>query len=193
MPRSLEAQLAELRSRSLFRRLREIDSPQQPVISTGGKPIVNFSSNDYLGLANAGFLRDAAKQGLDEFGVGSGSSRLICGTQGPHAQLERKLAEFKRTEAALSFSTGYATALGTIGALCSRSDVVILDKLAHASLIDGARLCGATLRIFPHNHMGKLESHLRWAKRNLPDARVLVVTESVFSMDGDRSPLAEIV
>ncbi len=193
MPRSIEAQLADLRTRSLLRRLRGIDSPQQPLIGTEGKTVVNFSSNDYLGLANEPFLREAAKRAIDEFGVGAGASRLVCGNMEPHMRLERTLAVFKQTEAALSFSSGYAAAVGTIGALCSREDVVILDKLAHASLIDGARLSGALLRIFPHNHIGKLESHLRWAQENVPDARVLVVTESVFSMDGDRAPLLEIV
>lgn len=193
MARTIEAQLAEIRARSLWRRLREIQSPQQPVIETGGRTLVNFSSNDYLGLANEPFLREAARRAIDEFGVGAGASRLVCGTLSPHLRLEQKLAEFKRAEAALSFSSGYAAAVGTIGALCSREDVIILDKLAHASLIDGAKLSGATLRVFPHNHLGRLESHLRWAEKNAPDARVLVVTESVFSMDGDRAPLAEII
>ena len=104
-----------------------------------------------------------------------------------------KLAAFKRTEAALSFSSGYAAALGTLAALAGPEDVIILDKLAHASLIDGARLSRATVRVFPHHHLGKLESHLRWARETAPQARVIVVTESVFSMDGDQAPLAEIV
>ena len=95
--------------------------------------------------------------------------------------------------AALCFSSGYAAAVGTIPALVAKNDVVILDKLSHASLIDGAKLSGATLRVFPHNHLGKLESHLDWARREHPDSRVLIVTESVFSMDGDRVPLRELV
>jgi 8-amino-7-oxononanoate synthase len=193
MLRSIEAQLADLKSRSLLRRLRTIDSPQQPVIRSGNRDLVNFSSNDYLGLATEPSLREAAKQAVDEFGVGAGASRLICGTLPPHARLEQKLAEFKRTRAALAFSSGYAAALGTIGALAGRNDVIILDKLSHASLIDGARLSGATVRVFPHNHVGKLESHVKWAREQQPDARILIVTESVFSMDGDCAPLAEIV
>lgn len=193
MPRSVEAQLADLKSRSLLRRLRTIDSPQQPVIQSGGRELINFSSNDYLGLAVDPLLREVAKNAIDEFGIGSGASRLICGTLPPHARLEHKLAEFKRTRAALAFSSGYATAVGTIGALVGKNDVVIVDKLSHASLIDGARLSGATIRVFPHNHMGKLESHAKWAREHQPDARILVVTESVFSMDGDRAPLADIV
>jgi 8-amino-7-oxononanoate synthase len=193
MPRSIEAQLAEIRSRSLLRRLREVTSANGTLIELNHKTAVNFSSNDYLGLAGEPCLREAAKRAIDEWGVGAGASRLVCGTLAPHAELERTLAEWKRTDAALTFSSGYAAAVGTLGALLGRDDVVIIDKLAHASLVDGARLSGARLRVFPHNHLGKLESHLRWARDTVPDARVLVVTESVFSMDGDRAPLADVV
>ncbi len=193
MPPTIAAELAELRARSLLRTLREMDSPQQPTVELAGKKLINFSSNDYLGLATEPALRDAAKAAIDQYGVGSGASRLVCGTLSPHVRLEEKLAEFKRTEAALVFSSGYAAALGTLGALCRKDDVIILDKLAHACLIDGARLSGAHLRVFPHNHMGKLESHLQWAGENFPEARVVVVTESVFSMDGDWASLCEIV
>jgi len=108
-------------------------------------------------------------------------------------RLERALAEWKGTEAALCFSSGYAAALGTIPALVSKSDVVLLDKLCHASLIDAAKLSGAILRVFPHNNLRKLESHLEWARREHAGKRVLIVTESVFSMDGDRAPLRELV
>ena len=108
-------------------------------------------------------------------------------------RLERALAEWKGTEAALCFSSGYAAALGTIPALVSKSDVVLLDKLCHGSLIDAAKLSGAILRVFPHNNLRKLESHLKWARREHPGRRVLIVTESVFSMDGDRAPLRELV
>jgi 8-amino-7-oxononanoate synthase len=118
---------------------------------------------------------------------------LISGTLSPHYRLEEKITEWKQCEAALTFSSGYAAAVGTLSALLRKEDVVILDKLSHASLIDGARLSGAFVRVFPHNHLGKLESHLQWAKQNYPEARILVVTESVFSMDGDWAPLAEIV
>ncbi len=193
MPPTIASELTELRARSLLRTLREMDSPQQPAVELAGKKLINFSSNDYLGLATEPALRDAAKAAIDQYGVGAGASRLVCGTLSPHVRLEEKLAEFKRTEAALVFSSGYAAALGTLGALCRKDDVIILDKLAHASLIDGARLSGAHLRVFPHNHMGKLESHLQWAGENFPEARVVVVTESVFSMDGDWAALGEIV
>lgn len=193
MPQTIAAELAELRARSLLRSLREMDSPQQPAVELAGKRLINFSSNDYLGLATEPALREAAKAAIDQYGVGAGASRLVCGTLSPHVRLEEKLAEFKRTEAALVFSSGYATALGTLGALCQKDDVIIFDKLAHASLIDGARLSGAHVRVYPHNHMGKLESHLAWARDHFPEARVVVVTESVFSMDGDWALLAEIV
>jgi 8-amino-7-oxononanoate synthase len=193
MAQSIDSELAALRSQSLLRHLREIDSPQQPSMELAGRKIVNFSSNDYLGLATEPALREAAKLAIDQYGVGAGASRLVCGSLSPHMRLEERLAEFKRTEAALMFSSGYAAAVGALGALLCKEDVVILDKLCHASLIDGAKMSGAHIRVFPHNHLGKLESHLQWAGENHPEARVLVVTESVFSMDGDWARLPEIV
>jgi glycine C-acetyltransferase/8-amino-7-oxononanoate synthase len=192
----LADQLQGLRARSLDRHLREIGSAQGPEIEIGGRRLVNFSSNDYLGLANDSRLREAAIAAIGEFGVGAGASRLISGTQSPHLRLESALAKWKRIPKAfgtLCFSSGYAAALGTIPALVSKNDVVLLDKLSHASLIDGAKLSGATLRVFPHNQLGKLESHLEWAKREHAGKRILILTESVFSMDGDRAPLRELV
>lgn len=193
MAQSIDSELAELRAHALLRQLREIDSPQQPSLEFAGKKLLNFSSNDYLGLATETSLRAAAKQAIDQYGVGSGASRLVCGTLSPHMRLEERLAEFKHTEAALTFSSGYAAAVGTLGALLRKDDVVILDKLCHACLIDGARMSGANIRIYPHNHLGKLESHLQWAGEHFPEARVVVATEAVFSMDGDWAKLAEIV
>ena len=186
-------QLQALRAHSLHRTLREIGSAQGSIVELVGKRLINFSSNDYLGLANDPRLRDAATAAIAKFGVGAGASRLISGTQSPHLELESALAKWKGTQAALCFSSGYAAAVGTLPALVGKGDVVLLDKLSHASLIDGAKLSGATLRVFPHNHLGKLESHLEWAKREHPNARVVVVTESVFSMDGDRVPLRELI
>lgn len=186
-------QLEALRAQSLERRLREIHTAQGPEVEIGGRRLVNFSSNDYLGLANDARLRDAAKAAIDNLGIGAGASRLISGTQSPHLCLERALARWKGTEAAICFSSGYAAALGTIPALVTKGDVIVLDKLCHASLIDGARLSGAILRVFPHNNLSKLESHLRWARCEHPGTRVLIITESVFSMDGDRAPLRELV
>jgi hypothetical protein len=186
-------QLEALRAASLDRHLREISSSQAPEIEIEGRRLLNFSSNDYLGLANDSRLRNAAIDAINEFGVGAGASRLISGTQSPHVRLERVLAKWKGTDAALCFSSGYAAALGTIPALVTKNDVVLLDKLCHASLIDGAKLSGASLRIFPHNNLRKLERHLEWARREHAGKGVLIVTESVFSMDGDRAPLRELV
>ena len=186
-------QLKALRARSLNRHLREISSPSGAIVDLEGKRLINFSSNDYLGLANDPQLRAAATKAIAEFGIGAGASRLISGTQSPHLRLETALAKWKETEAALCFSSGYAAALGTIPALVDKNDVIILDKLCHASLIDGAKLSGATLRVFRHNHLGKLNSHLEWAHQKNYAARILIITESVFSMDGDRAPLPEIV
>jgi len=186
-------QLQALRARSLHRKLREIGSAQGSIVDLVGKRLINFSSNDYLGLANDQRLHDAATAAIAEFGVGAGSSRLISGTQSPHLKLENALAKWKETQAALCFSSGYAAAVGTLPALVGKGGVVLLDKLCHASLIDGARLSGAILRVFPHNHLGKLESHLDWAKREHPNSRVVIVTESVFSMNGDRVPLRELI
>ena len=188
-----QKQLEALRARVLDRHLREISGVQGAEIEIGGRRLVNFSSNDYLGLANDPRLRAVAIEAISGFGVGTGASRLISGTQSPHLRLEGVLAEWKGTEAALCFSSGYAAALGTIPALVGRNDVIVLDRLCHSSLIDGARLSGAILRVFPHNHLGKLESHLEWAQRGHLGKRILIVTESVFSMDGDRVPLPELV
>jgi len=193
MPRQFEQELDDLKQQSLLRRLREVQSQPGTLMNYGGRRLINFSSNDYLGLAGEPFLCEAAKEAIDEYGVGATASRLVCGTLSPHLLLEKKIAEFKRAEAALSFSSGYATALGTLGALVGKEDIIILDKLSHASLIDGARLSSASIRVFPHNDVEKLEGHLRWANQEHPDARVVVVTESIFSMDGDRAPLPEIV
>ena len=186
-------ELEALRARSLDRHLREITVAHGPEVEIGGRRLVNFSSNDYLGLADDPRLREAATSAINEFGVGAGASRLITGNLSPHLSLERALAKWKGTEASLCFSSGYAAALGTIPALMGKDDVILLDKLCHASLIDGARLSGAVLRVFPHNHLAKLESHLEWARREHPAKRVLVITESVFSMDGDHAPLRQLV
>ncbi len=190
----LDDQLAGIDSAGLRRRLRVVDGPQGRVVRLGGRELINFSSNDYLGLAADGRLREAALAAVDEYGVGAGASRLISGTIRPHALLEEGLAGFKRTEAALAFSTGFAAASGSVTALAGKDDVLVLDKLCHACLVDAARMSGATLRIFPHNDLGKLESHLAWARARVGGVgRLGVLTESVFSMDGDVAPLREIV
>lgn len=184
-----------MRAANLLRKLRHLDSAQgSEVISAEGRAMINFASNDYLELTTHPALKKVACEATEKWGVGAGSSRLVCGTLAPHRELESTLAEFKNTEAALVFSTGYATAVGTLTAIAEKNDILILDKLCHASLVDGTRLTGATLRIFPHNDLDKLQSHLDWASKNIGNnGRIIVVVESIYSMDGDVSPLAEIV
>lgn len=192
--------LGAIRDEGLYRELRCVDSPQSRQIQVGGQTFLNFSSNDYLGLANEPALKEAAIKAVEKFGVGAGASRLISGSLAPHHELEEILAAFKNAEAALSFSTGYAAAIGTICALLGRNDVVVIDKLVHASIVDAARLCGAKLRVFSHNDPNELEDILKWCRRDESQKtgssgsrRVLIITESVFSMDGDQAPLREIV
>jgi len=177
----------------LHRELRRIDSPQGPRIEIANRSFLNFSSNDYLGFANHPALKAAAAKAIADFGTGAGASRLVCGSLAPFHELEEALATFKGTEAALTFSTGYATAIGTISALLSKDAIVVLDKLVHASIVDAAKLSGAKLRVFGHNDLNDLEDILRWSSNFDPAKNTLVITESVFSMDGDTAPLREIV
>ena len=190
---SYEELIADLKQRSLYRQLRTIDAVNETSVSRAGRSLVNFASNDYLGLTQHPQLKMAAADAAQRFGTGSGASRLITGTLAIHSELEARLAAFKKTPAALSFESGYAAALGTIPALFGQGDVIILDKLAHASLIDGARLSGAELRVYPHNRLERLSELLEWARQKRKGANILIVTESVFSMDGDSCPLAEII
>jgi 8-amino-7-oxononanoate synthase len=197
----LNQRLAALRDQGLYRQLRRVDSAPGARLDIDGQSLLNFSSNDYLGLANHPALKSAAIRGLEKFGAGAGASRLICGSLTPFHELEEALAAFKKTESALTFSTGYATAIGAITALLDKEDIIILDKLVHASIVDAARLSGAKLRVFAHNDLNDLEDILKWAKGTLhpspfsrqPSRQVLVVTEGIFSMDGDAAPLREIV
>lgn len=194
----LQNRLADLRAQQLHRELRRVDSAQGSRIVINGQTLLNFSSNDYLGLANHPALKEAAIRAARDFGAGAGASRLVCGSLAPFHELEEALAAFKGTEAALTFSTGYATALGTITALLGKDDIIIVDKLVHACIVDAAKLSGAKLRVFAHNDLNDLEDKLRWATNNkseirYPKPEILIVTESVFSMDGDAAPLQEIV
>jgi glycine C-acetyltransferase/8-amino-7-oxononanoate synthase len=190
---SYEELIADLKQRSLYRQLRTTDAVNGTRVNRVGKSLVNFASNDYLGLAQHPKLKMAAADAAQRFGAGSGASRLISGTLAIHSELEARLSSFKQTPAALTFESGYAAALGTVPALFGRGDVIILDKLAHASLIDGARLSGAEIRVYPHNRLDRLWELLDWARRKRRDAKILIITESVFSMDGDSCPLSEIV
>jgi 8-amino-7-oxononanoate synthase len=197
----LQTRLAAIRAAGLLRQLRRVDSPQGPRVEVGGKTLLNFSSNDYLGLANHPALKEAAIKATEKFGAGTGASRLICGSLAPFHELEETLAAFKGTEAALTFSTGYAAAVGTITALLGKDDIIIVDKLVHACIVDAAKLSGAKLRVFAHNDLNDLEDKLKWATANIqhPTSNIqhrtqtLIVTESIFSMDGDAAPLQEIV
>jgi 8-amino-7-oxononanoate synthase len=196
----LAGQLHSIREQGLYRELRTFESPQAARLQLDGATFLNFSSNDYLGLANAPEIKSAAIEAIQRYGAGAGASRLISGSLVPHRRLEEAIPEFKDVEAALSFSTGYAAAMGAIGALAGKQDVIVLDKLAHACLIDAARLSGAKLRVFTHNDLDSLESILQWTQRRAADLsfgtkkfNVLIVTESVFSMDGDHAPLLELV
>jgi 8-amino-7-oxononanoate synthase len=200
--RELTQRLDAVRQQGLLRELRRVDSPQAPRIEIEGRTLLNFSSNDYLGLANEPALKEAAIKAVERYGAGAGGSRLICGSLAPHQELDETLVVFKGTEAALSFSTGYAAAIGAICALLGKDDFLILDKLVHACIVDAARLCGAKLRVFDHNDLNDLEAKLKWASQQVQSpkskvqsqgARTLVVTESVFSMDGDHAPLREMV
>jgi 8-amino-7-oxononanoate synthase len=203
----LRAELDQLRAAGLYRELRHVEGPQGPRVRVDGRELLNFSSNDYLGLAGHAGVKEAAARAVRDFGSGSGASRLICGSLAPHDELDEAIAQFKGTEAALGFSTGYATAVGLLSALLGKEDVVIVDKLVHACVVDGARLSGARLRVYRHNDPADLEAKLKWAASRAraqaagrgargargASPRVLVVTESVFSMDGDLAPLREIV
>lgn len=189
----LNRRLDSWRQRRLYRELRRVASPQCSRLTVDGRSLLNFSSNDYLGLANHPELKQAAIRAVERFGAGAGASRLISGSLVPHQELEETLAEFKGTEAALTFATGYAAAIGTICALLGKGDIIILDRLVHACIVDAARLCGLKFHIFAHNDLNRLEYILKGLSTRGFSKHVLIVTESLFSMDGDHAPLREIV
>lgn len=188
-------ELRSLEEKGLRRHLRTLNAPQGVTVGFGGRDsFLNFSSNDYLGRANSSLWKQWFQENIETHGAGAGASRLVCGSLSAHEELESRLAEIKKTESSLTFSSGFATATGVLPALCGKGDVIIVDKLSHACLIDGARLSGAKIRVFPHNDVEKLRSHLTWARSQLGSGgRILVATESVFSMDGDLCPLEDIV
>ncbi len=193
MPKSPAESLRQLTAEGLLRTLRPLDSIGGIQIIREGKALHNFAANDYLGLAHHPEIQAACIDGIQRYGAGATASRLVCGTLPPHCLLELALAEAKQTEAALTFTSGFATALGVVPAIVGKSDFILLDKLSHACLVDAARLSGATLRISPHNDLGKLERLLISTRAKSSTARILIATESVFSMDGDLCPLREIV
>jgi 8-amino-7-oxononanoate synthase len=181
----LADRLAELRDRGLYRRLRLVSGPQGPRVLLDGQPVLLLCSNNYLGLANHPRVREAAADAAMRWGVGSGSSRLIAGTMKLHRRLEERLAEFTGYDSALLYGAGYLANTGVISALARRGEVVFSDELNHASIVDGCRLSRAETFIYRHADL----EHLAWGLREARGAGSLIVTDSVFSMDGDLAPL----
>ncbi|MCC6758906.1 MAG: 8-amino-7-oxononanoate synthase [Candidatus Omnitrophica bacterium] len=187
---NLKETLAELSERGLKRKMRTIEGSQSREITLDGRKVLNFCSNNYLGLADDPRLGAAAAASITAEGFGSGASRLVCGNLSSHSRLEEKIAEFKGTERALLFSTGYMANLGIISSLYNRGDMIFSDKLNHASILDGILLSGAEYKRYAHVDMESLEAMLKAAP---PLVKKLIITDSVFSMDGDIAPLPAIV
>jgi glycine C-acetyltransferase len=185
----LATDLESLKQQGLYRHLRILDGEQKPRTSFDHRQVVNLSSNNYLGLTTHPRLREAALEATRTLGVGSGSVRTIAGTMDIHMELERRLAVFKRTEAVVVFQSGFAANAGTVAAVLSKDDFVISDELNHASIIDGSRLSRATIKVFPHKDVDAARRVLR----DLPAGpRKLLITDGVFSMDGDLGAVAEL-
>ncbi|MBV8987611.1 MAG: aminotransferase class I/II-fold pyridoxal phosphate-dependent enzyme, partial [Solirubrobacterales bacterium] len=185
----IEARMDELRALGLQRRTRLVSGSQGPHVVLDGERVLLLCSNNYLGLADHPRVRRAAAEAAVRWGVGSGASRLISGTMTVHEQLEERLAAFKGREAALLFGSGYLANAGTIAALARPGDVVFSDQLNHASIIDGCRLSRAEVFVYGHCDV----EHLEWGIRQSEGRGALIVTDGVFSMDGDVAPLLEIV
>ena len=182
----LDEALETLRAEGLYRRLRILEGEQKPRARFDGREVINLSSNNYLGLTTHPKLKEAAIRAVKELGAGSGSVRTIAGTMDLHMELERKIAAFKKTEAAVVFQSGFAANAGTVASILGKEDLILSDELNHASIIDGARLSRAAIRVFPHKDtsaLGKLLEETADVKRRL------VITDGVFSMDGDVAPL----
>lgn len=183
-----EKNLNELADQGLLRRVTERQTPQGAIIHAGGRELINFASNDYLGLASNPDAIVEAREAAEKFGFGAGASRLLCGGTELHRELEESVARFKNTADALLFNSGYAANTGAIPALVTEGDAIFSDELNHASLIDGARLSRARVHIYKHRDMGHLSALLSMTCAG----RKMIVTDSVFSMDGDVAPLADI-
>jgi len=186
----LEEELTILKRQGLYRELRCVYSAQGPTVDIDGKEVILFSSNNYLGLSTHPEIIKAQKDALERFGAGACASRLISGNIHLYEELEKTLADFKHTESSLVFPTGYMANIGTISAMVGDGDLVICDKLNHASIIDGCRLSGARLRVYPHKDLERLKQLL---KKELSFKKRLIITDGVFSMDGDIAPLPDIV
>jgi glycine C-acetyltransferase/8-amino-7-oxononanoate synthase len=185
----IEETLEELRDRGLYRRMRMVSGPQGPRVLLDGRPVLLLCSNNYLGLADHPRVREAAAEAAMRYGAGAGSSRLVSGTMRIHRRLEERLAEFKGSETALLFGSGYLANTGVVAALARPGEVVFSDALNHASIVDGCRLAGAETFVYEH---GDLE-HLAWGLDEAEGRGSLIVTDGVFSMDGDVAPLEGIV
>lgn len=185
----LDEEIVALRDRGVLRWPRELQGEQAPVCTYDGRRVINMCSNNYLALTTHPALKEAARRAIDTYGVGSGAVRTIAGNMTIHQVLEQRLAGFKRTEAALLFQSGFTANAGTVAAILGREDVVVSDELNHASIIDGCRLSGAERKIFPHKDVDAARRCLEESKRA---RRVLVITDGVFSMDGDLAPLPEL-
>ena len=185
----LDAELNELRAQGLYRPLRVLDGEQKAHTSIDHRSVVNLSSNNYLGLTTHPRLRARALEALQTLGVGTGSVRTIAGTMAIHVELERRLAAFKKTEAAVVFQSGFTANAGTVSSLLGRDDVIVSDELNHASIIDGARLSRAAVKVFPHRDVKAAREILAALPRT---QRALLITDGVFSMDGDLGPLPEL-
>ena len=186
----IQQEIEALQNAGLYNRIRTIGSPQGAWLVVDGKKVLNFCSNNYLGLANHPALVAAAKKALDEMGVGPAAVRSIAGTMTLHVELEKRLAQFKGVEAAITFQSGFTANLATIPALVGKEDVIFSDRLNHASIIDGARLSGAKIIPYEHNDVKSLDEQIQ---ANLSQyRRALIVTDGIFSMDGDIAPLPDI-
>ena len=185
----IAAELQEIKRQGLYRQLRHVEGEQGPTIFLDGKEVLNLSSNNYLGLANHPAIRAAAKDAIDRYACGSGASRLISGNMTLHLELEESIAKLKGAEAALVFNSGFQANVGLLSTLVGEGDVIFSDALNHASIIDGCRLSRAEALIYPHCDLDRLESDLRRTQKN---SKKLIVTETVFSMDGDIAPVREI-
>ena len=185
----IEDRLAEIRSRGLYRRLRVVSGPQGPRVLLDGRPVLLLCSNNYLGLADHPGVREAAAEAAMRYGAGAGASRLVSGNMTIHRRLEERLAEFERSEACVLFGSGYLANVGVISTLAREGDVVFSDALNHASVIDGCRLARAETFVYDHRDTEQLE----WGLRQADGRGSLIVTDGLFSMDGDLAPLEEII
>ncbi|MBL8097878.1 MAG: glycine C-acetyltransferase [Anaerolineales bacterium] len=186
----IEQEIENLKSQGLYNNIRTIGSPQGAWLIVDGKNVLNFCSNNYLGLANHPDLISASKNATGELGIGPAAVRSIAGTTTLHVELEKRIAQFKGVESAITFQSGFTANLATIPALVGKEDVIFSDKLNHASIIDGCRLSGAKIIAYEHNDVKHLEEQI---KANLSQyRRALIITDGVFSMDGDIAPLADI-